>query len=137
VKRSAVEVGNIKAPQMAEPFGEANSLIHARQRPIRVAEQPFAPCPRLPGAHTGIVPTVKECQRAMLFNIVQTAALVAMAAGFGRLARIEIGKPSGVVSLQPQRVVLPVCAEDQQSVRDRACLAYVAKRSSYTHSRAR
>src|SRR5690349_13963731 len=55
--------------------------------------------------------------RPMPLEIVETAALVAMAVRLRRIAGIEAGEPSGVMGLQSQRAVVLALGQYQQLIR--------------------
>ena len=65
----------------------------------------------------GIVPAIEHCVRAMPFEVIEPASLLALRAPREKLAAKKAGRPGGVMSLQPQPDVVMVPRQHQHSVR--------------------
>ena len=74
---------------MRQAIGKCKRFGNARQRRVRIPQQPFNLSAYVSGTHPRIVSTVDEPMVTMLIRIIKLASCVSVPAGFRELAQVK------------------------------------------------
>ena len=74
---------------MRQAIGKCKGFSNARQRLVRISQQPFDLSANVSGTHSRIVSTVDEPMVTMLIRIVELASCVSVPTGLRQLAQVE------------------------------------------------
>jgi hypothetical protein len=84
---------------VSDALGQCQRCPAQHQTPLGVSEQPICLGPEAAGAHSRVVPAIKQAMGAVPLRIIEPAPCLAMVEGNCRFAGKHRGRPGAVMRL--------------------------------------